>query len=448
MTFSYTTYELVIIEKRTRSIVVSRDQRGFLPTVDVDGTLRPAYAITHAVLNVLMVQTFLLVNTQGREDRRCAILELLTSPSELPDQLELRRVEDVMEMVDGRQLPLIISCLDGEHSLTGRFARVGWLAELELRYWAQPIEHVEQVNCGVNFSLFRFSSNGVRYWFKATGDPNTHEFALTRLLSELVPQFVPRVCLAIDGWNAWIANDVEGQPLSTVANETVWSSALEDLFSLQELTQSELDRLRIAGARDLTIPSILEDLSQLFGDAERAMKAQTSTRTAPLSSSDLQSLQATVRDILQDLHELGIGDYVVHADLGSGNVLVAANGTIFLDWAETYIGNPFISSEHMLAGTSLLSPDVLSRLREEHVHRVCPQFVPRDQLFVAARIQVLGPLAAAMVAWRHGRRSHAPERYWPALRSLLRHVRGALMLVNQRAADSAPEPGAEGSVHA
>jgi len=37
-----------------------------------------------------------------------------------------------------------------------------------------------------------------------------------------------------------------------------------------------------------------------------------------------------------------------HLDLNPWNIIVSANGCVFLDWAEAYVGHPFFSLEYLL----------------------------------------------------------------------------------------------------
>ncbi len=80
------------------------------------------------------------------------------------------------------------------------FSRMGWYREAA--EWIRSAtgdsvsldERVEQYNAAGPFALIRFgTSDGRRYWLKAVGEPNLHEFPLTYLLSRVAGVHAPTI---------------------------------------------------------------------------------------------------------------------------------------------------------------------------------------------------------------------------------------------------------------
>lgn len=102
----------------------------------------------------------------------------------------------------------------------GPLARPGWLRELF--HWTreqvmplgvQLTGGFRQLNASPTFSLLRLETEGGALWFKATGEPNAHELALTLAISRLFPRYVPRVLAVHHSWNGWLTEEVAGVPL-------------------------------------------------------------------------------------------------------------------------------------------------------------------------------------------------------------------------------------------
>ncbi len=421
------TFELVIVEPRSGRVVVCPGETFALPVIEGDARGRPAHTITRGASETFHIQTFMLFLLDARDDRPRVVLELISESSKIPSGLVSLSVEELpSELLTASDRHLLSESLSGGVSHLGHYAQFGWLEVLKQCYWHREINLFHQFNCGVDFSLFQFFCRGECFWFKGVGDPNQHEYWVTKLLQQYIPEFMPKIALMIDGWCAWISEAVVGAPLKDEAGVQPWRNALCDLASIQMRTQPYIPRLSDAGARCLTVQAILDDLHPCMAELDQAMQAQTSTKAAPLSRNEIQRLERSLHKACSALAELDIPDALIHADLTGGNVLVTAHGTIFLDWAESYIGNPLISAELLLASASLLDEDDRQLLRQLHIRQLLPNLNEVQTQFAVAIMPVLGPLALVMIGWRHGVRMNAMEHIWPGLRSLTRRVRDAI----------------------
>jgi hypothetical protein len=62
---------------------------------------------------------------------------------------------------------------------------------------------------------------------------------------------------------------------------------------------------------------------------------------------NLEGTMAMVDDACVDLEDVHIPDSVIHNDLNTGNILVDNDRAVLIDWAEAYIGVPFVSFQHL-----------------------------------------------------------------------------------------------------
>ena len=77
------------------------------------------------------------------------------------------------------------------------------------------------------------------------------------------------------------------------------------------------------------------------------MPCQRSPLPTPLTREQLVILERRLRQACVQLASLGAPDALVHLDLNPGNIVLQANGCIFLDWAEACVGCPFLAFEYL-----------------------------------------------------------------------------------------------------
>src|SRR5215471_1861604 len=118
-----------------------------------------------------------------------------------------------------------------------------------------------QLNASATFSLIRFETDGRPVWFKAVGAPNTREFHLTQALRQKCVEFLPRVLASNAAWNAWLAEEAAGIPLSPRAEFRLWETAAESLAHLQIMALPYAEELSAAGARNLSPSQLLSGVT-------------------------------------------------------------------------------------------------------------------------------------------------------------------------------------------
>jgi hypothetical protein len=284
----------------------------------------------------------------------CAIVEIVSS--ETRDSLVAASIDEfAAEEMTSEEREAIKAILAGNGNTRGPFARIGWIQEAMEWMCAEMgrdiafTGDIRQFNAGGSFALAHFQTQaGPAYWLKATGEPNTHEFYITRKLVELCSEFLPRQVGAREDWNAWVMED-GGQSL----RENLTLSALEEavvaLALLQQQSISRLNELRDCGCRDQGLKSILDHLDEIMAYLEEVAAQQTSTKAPRLDQEQLYCLARFLRDAFEHMRSLEIPDALVHGDLNLGNILFDGERCVFIDWAEAYVGNPFLTFEGLVA---------------------------------------------------------------------------------------------------
>lgn len=234
------------------------------------------------------------------------------------------------------------------------FARRGWFHDL--RNWiAGAIRDRDlelsgpfrQFSSGPQSSLIRFETSGPAIWFKAVGKLHRQEFGITLKLAELFPRFIPEIIAQRPDWHGWLTFESKGRDLNETQGILHWSSAARRLAELQIESVSKVENLIVSGVRDLRSIELSSLVRPFFEVISELMQQQTKLDPPPLSDNELCTLQEIIQDRLAALEELRIPDSLGHLDLNPGNVLVLGNKCVFLDWAEAYVGNPFLSFEYL-----------------------------------------------------------------------------------------------------
>jgi hypothetical protein len=235
----------------------------------------------------------------------------------------------------------------------GPFARLGWFEELE--QWVRKEIATEglrlngrfrQLNAYPNFSLIRFETDGPAVWFKAVGWPNQQEYPLTLALARLFPRFLPTVISTRPDWNGWLAFESEGPLLCESSMVSSRQTAAEDLAKIQTQSIGAISDLLNAGAHDLRATALLGLVEPFFTGMAELMELQTKAPPQPLSREELRRLSDRVREALIILEESPLPMTLGHLDINPGNIVCRISGCVFLDWAETFVGHPFLTFEY------------------------------------------------------------------------------------------------------
>ncbi len=249
----------------------------------------------------------------------------------------------------------ITQCMaHAEDTTRGPFGRLGWFPDL--KNWVQ--ENIathrlhlngrfRQVNACPTFSLIRFETDGPALWFKAVGEPNRREYPLTLALARSCPRFLPHIIATRPEWNGWLAREAEGPLLHECSALASWEAAAQDLAELQISSLGRSLHLLDPGARDLRTWALADLVEPFFRAIDELMEHQTKTPPAVLSREQIRSLSASVHDALTVLEETSIPTTFGHRDMNPGNIICSPTGCVFLDWAEAFVGHPFLTFEYL-----------------------------------------------------------------------------------------------------
>ena len=263
-------------------------------------------------------------------------------------------------LVDARDyaaIKQVVAVCSGEIEgmFDGPFAHLGWFGEL--RNWIETVIepmgfHVtgafRQLNASASFSLIRFETDGPALWFKAVGEPNQREFAITRDLAQFFPDYLPRILAFRSDWNGWLTREVQGRLLSESHEQERWERAAAALARLQIQSIDCGSQILGAGARDLGSAALSKLIPPFLSDVEQLMECQTKVPPAVLDREDLLLLRNSLYRSVEAMEATRVPETLGHLDLNPGNIIVSENRCAFLDWAEAYVGNPLFSPQYLL----------------------------------------------------------------------------------------------------
>jgi hypothetical protein len=241
-----------------------------------------------------------------------------------------------------------------EDSYRGPFARLGWFHELER--WVQEEITPQglllsgrfcQLNAYPTFSLIRFETNGPAFWFKAVGEPNQREYPITLALARFFPEFLPEIIATRPEWHGWVSRESEGGLLKVRSTPEAWKTVARDLADLQIKSMSAGAHLLDLGALDMRTQS-LADLVEPFFRALGDMMERHNENPSVLAHKHICHLGTRIEDALAVLDDTNLSDTLGHLDINPGNIVCSPNGSVFLDWAEAFVGHPILTLEYLL----------------------------------------------------------------------------------------------------
>ena len=345
-------YRCMLVQRGSNALLTLTDGcRYQLPRVHILRAARPAQQLQKAIKAKWGLNIFVLDIWGSPEDPGAAALaELLTPESAMPlTEISIGQLlGSGLSEQEGRRLQSIVEGGSG-----GLFARLGWIDDAIA--WMESATgrpfrtrgSIEQWNTGGGFALFRASSDdGRNYWFKATCEPNEHEFAITSLLSDLCPGYFPNLVAVRREWNGWLTEDA-GHPLSDTPSLSELAQVSKRMAQLQYLTVGKTDELLSLGACDQRLPVLRSQIDAVIAFLIEMMARQTSMKVAALSRDRLLDLGEILRDGCFRLEAHEIPDALIHNDLNAGNILSDGTNYFFIDWSEAAVGNPFLSCERL-----------------------------------------------------------------------------------------------------
>jgi len=206
-------------------------------------------------------------------------------------------------------------------------------------------------------------------------------------------------------WHGWLTKEFGGAALDTFANVSFWESSVRALGELQTESVGLVDQLLTAGCRDLRCPALLELVDPFLEVMAELMKVQTKTPPMPLGRGDLLTLATHIKHAIAALAELEIPDTLGHLDLNPGNILSSAERCVFLDWADAYVGSPFLTFEYLRAyvcrerhNTALLESALARSYAEQWTSHLAPETIVKA--YELGRLVAIFAYAGGTELWR------------------------------------------------
>jgi Phosphotransferase enzyme family len=350
-------YRLILVLPESQKVlIVGTDTGDCLPSVHIPQGTRVARELQKAIRETWNLDVIVLdLSRPGSGELPCAVAEVrsLIRPATL-------RTVDVTSLMnfglDEQLLAQLVSVLNGGPFSSSPFSRIGWIDQAIARLEAEtgkrlsPNSKIDQYNAGGGFSLVHFRMEDESdYWLKATSEPNSHELAVTCLLSELAGEYLPRVISTNLAWNAWLMSGESAQGGEVAADPfPLLDNAVESMASLQVTTVGHRSNLLSVGAFDQSVAVFQQHSASLFNFLEKAMGLQTSAKAPRVQTARLREIRVIFEDTCRRMEDLDLPQTIIHGDLNWGNILPSQNHCLFLDWSEAYVGCPFVTLPHLL----------------------------------------------------------------------------------------------------
>lgn len=451
------TYRVILLGRRGADVLlVPNGERHMLPWVEIPRWQRVAENLTVALKSdwgeevvCLFEPTAELPPDGGVAGYQAADHLRTCGNSKMPTRwvpLSNVRQDSLRETHDYAAIKQVVGVCNGqvEGPSAGPFARLGWFCELG--NWIESVIEpmglhlngkFRQLNASDSFSLMRFEISGPALWFKAVGEPNQREFAITCALAQLVPDYLPRILGTRPDWNGWLSIEVQGHLLSEAQEKAAWERAAAALARLQIQSIDCSSQILGAGARDLGAAALSKLIQPFMSVAVQLMERQTRVPPPVLDREDLLVVADSVQSALDATEAIGIPETLGHLDLNPGNIIVSENRTVFLDWAEAYVGNPLFSLQYLLqhalralGGDPAVETSLTAAYCAQWGRVISPSAIANALAF--APLLAVFAYAAGSDAWKHPQQLQEPATAG-YLRSLARRMhREAQQLVDRR----------------
>jgi hypothetical protein len=151
------------------------------------------------------------------------------------------------------------------------------------------------------------------------------------------------------------------------------------------------------------------------------MSVQTSTKVPRLEGQRIRELRTTFDEVCQCVAGLCLPETIVHGDINPGNIVTGVGHCQFIDWCETYLGNPLITLQHLLSLNKLENLEIrefINRLlrqkyRDVWATKYDPQWFEKGFVYMPL-------MAIASTLYGRGNWLNSPERNDPRRQSYAR----------------------------
>lgn len=241
-------------------------------------------------------------------------------------------------------------------------------------------------------------------WMKASCRHFHAEPALTRLVTEMLPEHAPPM-IAADEERAWLL--MEDMPGADEEHEDapppgLGPAAARIAAALQLRSLGQLDEIEEAGVPVRGLTETLHGFDEiLVSSVELDQLTDDELATA-------RALRDDVHAVVEELGSLGFPNTLVHGDLHPGNVAHEGDSLRFYDWSDAAVSHPLLDLIHL--GRSM--PDEEVALARAAYAEVWHAAYPDVDLDRAIELAVQVNTIFQMVSYEQIYRSQEDASYW------------------------------------
>jgi Phosphotransferase enzyme family len=364
--FDVDVFRVLLYQNNATELLLGRSEGGYrLPEIAIPVHTRTAEEITAAIRKTWNLETyclFSLPHDSSSEALRYQVVEACRLDAIGATRMRWLPVRSLS--FDSFACPSDFSAIqeslksfDQYHrnELPGVFGKPGWLQTVTDWVAAQGYEaglrlsgKFRQLNASPSFSLIRFETDGPALWFKAVGEPNLREYPITLTLSKCFPALLPSILAARADWNGWLAIEAPGAHPDEHSGIPVWTIVAATLADLQLASLGHSLHLLDSGCRDRRAFQIEEQIEPFLDFVAGLMAHQTPASPTALSREQLHTLATQIKEAFRILKDSGLPDALGHMDISPSNLVVQGESCIFIDWAEAFVGHPFLTLFYLL----------------------------------------------------------------------------------------------------
>jgi hypothetical protein len=425
--------KLIVLRCSGADLLV-RDQgsKAQLPCILIPGGRRFAASVRDALWEQMAMDAYCLFALQT--DIPYAVMEMTDLCATVPSEyrwVSVQQFERIgLSLLECEAIgSALYTIADGN---TASLAKPGWIQSL-LNWVHQEVAPlgmkltggIQQFNASSTSALLRFETDGSAVWFKVASGAQRREMDFTVLLAKVAPRFVPELIDIHPELPGWLTVECCGPTLAEDSSDRAWARVASALGALQFESTGHTRQLLNAGCRDLSVSRLVNEVSPFFAAMNELMTQQERPVPAPLDSEELVDLALGVEQAARRWSDLNIPDAVGCLDLNPGNILVPRSRCVFLDWAEAYVGPPFLALDYLLGHYRQVKHDYrLETLIRRRYLRAWKRAFPAEHLANAFDVsRLLAPFAYAIATdvWRDPEQLRRQE-IAKLLRSLTRRM--------------------------
>jgi hypothetical protein len=432
-TIEMTEYQVILVQPASRKILVIDADDGYqFPRVSILPWTRPAQQLQKAIAAAWNIHVILLdfLAIWGGTPFSVVAEILMTEAWVGLKPVALSQIHHAE--LSEQQREQLVSMLGENSNGHTPLSQVGWINEAiawmesSTRKKLSSKRDIEQFSAGGGFALMRLhTTDNWNFWLKAAAGANTHELSITTYLSKLGTGYLPELISTKPAWNAWLmsgeAIQIPEIPIGPLELFRLLEDAVESMAELQMRAEGASLDLLDAGAFDQRTKVFEKHSAALFDYLEESMSMQTSTKVPRLEGRRIRELRTTFDEVCQCVAGLCLPETVVHGDINPGNIVTGVGHCQFIDWCETYLGNPLITLQHLLSLNKLENLEIrelINRLlrqkyRDVWATKYDPQWFEKGFVYMPL-------MAIASTLYGRGNWLNSPERNDPRRQSYAR----------------------------